>query len=218
MHGLFPYYDFFVVGGIAFWSLLLLFFIAVVGAIETESVGAATFFFLAFVAVLSVFSSTPAAVLQFVHDHYWIAMSIIPIYLLMGCAWSFGKWWFFVHNAKFFWENTLKPQMQTAYAEAQQNFKDYTDRKVTYAYTDPGTWKQFLIARGTANSYPPQFLRNKAKLVMWAAYWPMSAFWTLLNDPIKRFFRFVINRFGHLYQRISNSVFAQFSDDFDLKA
>jgi hypothetical protein len=55
---------------------------------------------------------------------------------------------------------------------------------------------------------------NKAKITAWMAFWPCSVISTLLNDPIRRLFRYLFNLLKSLYQKMADAVF---SDDPELK-
>lgn len=51
-------------------------------------------------------------------------------------------------------------------------------------------------------------------LEAWMAFWPCSVISTLLNDPIRRLFRYLFNLLKSLYQKMADAVFA---DDPELK-
>ena len=47
----------------------------------------------------------------------------------------------------------------------------------------------------------------KFLLMNWMIYWPLSAFWTLINNPVKRAFKGIFTYFEKQYQVISDKVF-----------
>lgn len=49
---------------------------------------------------------------------------------------------------------------------------------------------------------------NKGRLIAWMTYWPFSAVWTIINDPIKRFFKFLFGRLENVFQKMSDRMFA----------
>lgn len=61
--------------------------------------------------------------------------------------------------------------------------------------------------------FPPRADHNKGRIIFWMSYWPASALWTIINDPITRFYRFLYNRIGKLLEGISNSMFAKYKDE-----
>ena len=48
---------------------------------------------------------------------------------------------------------------------------------------------------------------NKGKLLSWIGYWPISAVWTLINDPFMRLARWVQERFNGIYTLMSKQMF-----------
>lgn len=60
----------------------------------------------------------------------------------------------------------------------------------------------------------PVATANKAKITAWMAFWPCSMLSTLLNDPIRRLFKYLFKLFQGLYQKMSDWVF---SNDPELK-
>jgi hypothetical protein len=45
------------------------------------------------------------------------------------------------------------------------------------------------------------------------AFWPWSAVWTLLNDPVQRAFRRIFNYLREFYQRMSDRIFSDVAKD-----
>lgn len=64
------------------------------------------------------------------------------------------------------------------------------------------------------NGKKPVATENKAKITAWMAFWPCSVISTLLNDPIRRLFKYLFNLLKSLYQKMADAVF---SDDPELK-
>jgi hypothetical protein len=48
---------------------------------------------------------------------------------------------------------------------------------------------------------------NKERILSWMTYWPFSAVWTLINDPIKKTFQKIFKSLESKFQKISDSVF-----------
>ncbi len=53
----------------------------------------------------------------------------------------------------------------------------------------------------------PPARKNKARITGWMTFWPWSAIWWLLHDPITRAWRFIYARIAKQFQRVSNHVF-----------
>lgn len=49
---------------------------------------------------------------------------------------------------------------------------------------------------------------NKERIFGWLFYWPLSAAWTILNDPIRRIFNFIYNHISGSLQRMSDRMYS----------
>ncbi len=63
----------------------------------------------------------------------------------------------------------------------------------------------------------PSAVNNKARIMMWMTWWPWSALWTLLNDPIKRAFRALFQALKARFQKMSEYAFRHIDDDLVIK-
>jgi hypothetical protein len=54
----------------------------------------------------------------------------------------------------------------------------------------------------------PQAKNEKARITRWMSFWPMSALWTLINDPIRRAFEEIYHLISKALQEISDAAFA----------
>lgn len=74
-------------------------------------------------------------------------------------------------------------------------------------------WYYFLLNKKEngvrKNSSEIQVSQNKSRIIAWMSYWPPSALWTLINDPVKRLFNNLFRKFEKVYQRIFNNVFKE---------
>jgi hypothetical protein len=53
---------------------------------------------------------------------------------------------------------------------------------------------------------------NKNRVIVWMSYWPFSIIWTLINDPIKKLYRYILHKISGLYQKISDRMFKEFNN------
>jgi hypothetical protein len=51
------------------------------------------------------------------------------------------------------------------------------------------------------------FWRNKSRILVWMSYWPFSAVWFVVHDPIVRSFKFLQTKLAATYQKISDKMF-----------
>ena len=65
------------------------------------------------------------------------------------------------------------------------------------------------------SSYEKEQLKssyNKGEILSWMTYWPFSALWTLINDPIRKMFSYIFSKIESLYESISNKMVKNLED------
>ena len=65
------------------------------------------------------------------------------------------------------------------------------ERQKIYSYSTP----QFNIEDYSIG-------KNKVRIMSWMLYWPVSGLWTLINDPFKKAFEYIIEHFGKFYDKM----------------
>jgi len=55
--------------------------------------------------------------------------------------------------------------------------------------------------------------QNKERILHWMIYWPLSSIWTLINDPIKKSFEFILSQFGGFYNKMSESILGDIAEE-----
>lgn len=53
----------------------------------------------------------------------------------------------------------------------------------------------------------PTAADNKYRILTWMNYWVFSVIWTVLDEPVKRFFNFIFKRLESWFDKVSKSVF-----------
>jgi hypothetical protein len=136
----------------------------------------------------------------FITSHTVDFLLYVLAYLGTGVVWSFIKWFSFLvgfrdefREVRDAWYSAHNLKVGDALTPEQQ--KDLDD---SYCYK---TYK------GQALLYKPKAVKNKRRITCWMAYWPFSVVGTIINDPIRRLFKFLFNSFKALYQRIADHVF-----------
>lgn len=153
---------------------------------------------------------------------YWGA-----IYMALGAGWSFVKWFSFLHQSgdkfeklKLTWLKDRNKAVEQS-NERNEGQADYEPGPILAV--DIGTkipkdetklFREYLYNKGFIRSERapliPQISDNKAKVTGWIVWWPWSALWTVLNDPIRRLAEAIYNQLQTTYQRLANHVFAKF--------
>lgn len=170
----------------------------------------------AFIWIASSANSIPFSPLVWLQ---WFA-----VYMAVGAAWSFIKWFSFLHTAKDELKN-LKKQffkgvhdpndyLVDGFTDCSGKFRE--DRFAEFAkylnenhYLGIGNYRRSNVAEiKTASDVIPKVSDFFARLTSWIVWWPTSAFWTILNDPIRRIARQIVNFFRGAYTRMAAAVFS----------
>ena len=164
-------------GTIAFWVIVSLSFILMVYWLDDEEPHGVltTLTFIVTVLLLSFVNKGP--INSFVHNvHFSNLLIIAAAYIVIGICWSFVKWYSFLLKKK-------------------DKFFQLQEEDVKWGRT-PRVFKKEDIP--LAKDY-------KSKIILWMSYWPWSALWTLLNDPVRKLFNAIYRKISIMYQRISNN-------------
>jgi hypothetical protein len=201
----------FALGTIGFWILIPLVVLFLFFMVEYEKLGFST---------LSLIATFLA--LAFLGDfNLWFAMRSNPIgsivlvvgYFVVGALWSVGKWWFFVRERRSsyqefrdaFTDRNKLPKDAEIPNELKKTFKErldeHNDRR---RYSGSEDWKPLG---------KPLISENKSRLTMWMTYWPWSMTWTMINDPVKKAFRWVLDQLHGVYQHMADVIFKDVEKD-----
>lgn len=136
----------------------------------------------------------------FMVHHTVDALLYVLAYLAVGVVWSFIKWFSFLMG------------FRDKFREVRDGWYERTGLKVGDSLTEEQQKSlddvfRFESYNGNPVLYKPKAAKNKRRITAWMAYWPFSVVGTVINDPIRRLFRFLFNQFKALYQRIADHVF-----------
>lgn len=205
----------FAVGGTFFWCLTAAVLIVITACVDRDNGKGATFVAALFAAICYLFADfNPFA---------WLAQNLATVaalglvYVGTGAAWALGKWWFFVKAARrrfdAFVADWLRKRDLAAIPPA-----------MTPPSTEPGPRAEGHVpysgsldelrsdARRSLGKTPPQAGENKGRIMLWMTYWPVSAVWTLVDDPVRRLFLAIWEWLSGTFQRISDRAFGGTED------
>lgn len=199
--------EMFVLGTMWFWVLAAIFVVTLLIGLEKENGSFLTIATIVFFVAWYMFGDF-GNVLTYIVQNPFSILFAIGVYLAAGAVWGVTKWWFFV--------NGMAREIQSAkrkFFEVQHNLPYTADAVIPEALK--AQWKRFLDHEVKINlkSLPPKVSENKSRITTWMIYWPVSAIWTLVNDPVVRAFHAIYERLGGLMQNISNSAFNKVRSD-----
>lgn len=131
------------------------------------------------------------------------------IYMVIGAVWSFIKWFSFLYKQK----DKLKSLKETyikknkiQLVDGKFSHTDWPDyaKYLGQSYYEPNRHKTIREPTDVIPTVKGRF----DDLTRWIIWWPMSAFWTILNDPLRRIARTMINALKGAYTRMAAAVFS----------
>lgn len=196
----------FVIGSIPFWVLAGVYVIFLLWAIDNDSGSLSSVITITFLALLFFMGDLS---LKYVVEHPWVIAQYLGGYLLAGVVWSLAKWWFHVNGIlrKY---TAMRASFMTHYNLPVDTHVDQLTKDLRIRFNE----QLDLFARMNGG-LPPQSSKNKARIVMWMTYWPASAVWTLINDPVRRIIENLCNMLGTTFQKISDAMFGAHKKDFE---
>lgn len=136
---------------------------------------------------------------------------IAGVYLALGTFWGVNKWWFFVKRQRrkhdealgefrkeFMKEGTLDRYRRST-LRATAGVGDYetairTDKR-TPDEVFKAAWKEIVEKKDYSAiefEFQPDPKKHKRRILIWMTYWPWSFLWTMLNDPFKAAYHWVL--------------------------
>ena len=193
-------------GTIWFWLATVIPFVLLIACVEYEKSTSALAILVTVAALFVAFGDKN--IIPYIKNHPIQILEYAGGYIAAGVVWGFVKWYFFL-------------------LKARDKFTSFRDRWIaTYGSindeprtTNPGLTNRQVFAREARakDMMIPSANDNKGRIIFWMSYWPASALWTLINDPFTRFFKFLYNRIGSVFEMLSNAMFQDLRRDFDPK-
>jgi len=166
----------FILGmGFWFWGLVILEFCLLTWFVECEWGMASLVSLGIFIFCLWWLADIP--IWSWVKENPGQLSKYIGAYIVIGLVYSFIKYYFILNKLKTFVKKCRKEWDEKSFKSQLPNhitdFKGYVQHKSEYGQNT-------------------SFESSAKKLSFWAAFWPTSLFWTMLNDPIRKFFNWLI--------------------------
>ncbi len=194
--------ELFLIGSMSFWILVLVEFIILLALVEYEKPGLGFLSILGVGVLLKVFADVN---LLYLITQFPLQTALGAAgYLFIGTVWSIFKWYFFVRNKR---EEYLKAKEEY---ENGPKEKQHSREKGADIVEFDAPWEKCYARTRFLNSkrgIVPLPGDHKSRILMWLAYWPWSAFWTLINDSVKKVYKFIYENITGILTRISQAAF-----------
>jgi len=216
--------ELFVVGTLWFWLLLGVVTCVLFALIENERFGWATFTLAVALALLHLFGNVN--VIAFVRQQPLEFALCVLGYFFIGTVWGVVKWWFFVQKRRREYDEkkadflarhqvagtAIPPELKDEWFEAcggsvrNEAYCDKCEREGGRGRCDHDSGRYKRVRQGTLD-LAPKARDHKGQILGWMTYWPWSLAWTLLDDPVKRAFKWIFHQIQGLLQQIADSAF-----------
>ena len=187
--------DFLLFGGLYFTVLVFVSAGLLIWAVESTALGWATILLTAVLVALHFFSDVDP--LMYALKNPLVALACFGAYFVVGAVWSIVKWYFHVLGYRDRYEEYRARWLKDHGAEDFSNPALLADFKKSKSF------------------YMPEASNNKKRIFTWIAYWPFSALWTVVNDPLKRLVYWIYARLGVLFNKITKTMFGKYENEFN---
>lgn len=157
-------------------------------------------------------------IVGYISHHPGRTLIVILCYILIGFVWSFIKWWLFVNKEAIRYKesryNWLLSQKKCRANKTTLSYKSCSDAvgldNITLETEVPEEWKEDW---GRKNSISrPIAVEHKQRISHWVVYWPVSAFWSLIEDFIGKVMRVLVVKIRFIYEIITKNAFKNTAD------
>jgi hypothetical protein len=206
-------FSLFVFGGLWFWGLLAVTSIILVRCLEKDNAIGATVVFLGTLAAVVFLGNT--SWLTWIMENPLAIGLVIGAYLFLGVGWGISKWWVYLHDVSAHNREVRYDWVACKKALLDRDDEDYPAYEAAcnlapsqWSDKVKEDWRRYVKMEYYGKTIKkPMVSDNKSRIMGWMTYWPWSALWTLINDPIRRFYRWAYTQLRGLLQGMSDKAF-----------
>lgn len=176
--------------GILTWGIILVTLMIISAGVDRERYALSTIaLVVGGVAILYASGHSFTELFHSIIDDPKRAVTVVLAYAVIGVVWGIIKWFFFL-------------------LAVRDCLIEFRARKgITGSLTGTAANDFFSYNKLGVYSLPPNAFKSKARIVGWMMWWPVSMPWTVINEPVKRFFAFIYARIAGSLQRLSDRLF-----------
>jgi len=155
------------------WILVVAEICLLIWFVEEDWPGKAIFSLLILSALLIFFGDFN--VYKYIKANPILLLKYFSMYIVIGVVWGVCKYYFFLTKIRRLYVDSKKKYMKT------HSLQDMTSQ-------DLKNWKSGWGMNGEREIFEKdtEFWRNKARIITWMTYWPLSMVWTVISDLVKR--------------------------------
>ncbi len=126
-------------------------------------------------------------------------LGLVGLYFVLGTLWSVAKWWFYVRDRK---ERYDEKKAKFLKAKGQEG-----------NLVPANLQEEWAGVVESQKLFKPESLDHKARIMRWMTFWPWSAVWTIINDPVKKAFRAIYRQIQGTLQKIADRIYQDTESD-----
>lgn len=186
-------------GTIGFWIFTIILTGIIWTLLEVDKPGWATF---SMIVALTAFSFLgDFSIIDLVRNEPLKFVGLMGGYVIAGVLWSIAKWYFHVSS------------QARKYTEMKSNWMEICEIPPKTIINDQQRKDFFSANYGAVTiSTRPKAKRNKGRILSWMMYWPWSASWTIINDPVVRLFKEIYAKLSTVFDKISAHAYKGIDD------
>lgn len=205
-------------GGAWFWLVVILASILIVAFLENDNAGNATI--LAIGSILALIFLGNTEIFSWVAVHPLLLILYSVGYIVVGALYGLLKWYLLLHDRADRYLEVRTSWLENAIKRDSSKLPAKLCRQALTAVVLTGavkkTWKNYIQQEYYGEPITkPSVGRNKGRILSWMTYWPLSGLWTLINDPIRRIFRWLYRRISTILIHMADKIFADIDADME---
>jgi len=173
-----------------------------------------------------IYSSGICVIIYFVLLHLVLKKNIISsiaqnpkitlislfVYILTGFIWSIIKWWLYVNKqaikykqSRYEWLLEQKDEITTRTNDIPNELKE-----ISLETEIP----EYLLEKwaGAYKIQKPLVYTHKQKIAHWIIYWPISIFWSIIEDFLGKITKIIVFKIRFIYDAITEKAFKNTKD------
>lgn len=205
-------------GGAWFWLVVILASILIVAFLENDNAGNATI--LAIGSILALVFLGNTGIFSWVAAHPLLLMFYGVGYIVAGALYGILKWYLLLRDRADRHLEVRTSWLERAIKRDSSKLPAKLCREALTTGVVTGdvkkAWKKYVNHEYYGRRITkPSASRNTGRILSWMTYWPLSGLWTLINDPIRRIFRWLYRRISTTLVRMADKVFADIDADME---
>jgi hypothetical protein len=206
-----------VFGGLGFWTAVVITSCVIILCLEKESGTGATVFGLIGLGFIVGFGNL--AVFPWILANPLLILGYVLGYLGLGVVYGVFRWWLLLQDRATLYREKRAEWLGDFLSTAAKDEREALEGGGKLTRSALKDWqarvKEYRQKRPPVYLTKPALSRHKGDILAWMTYWPWSGLWLLINDPVRRAFKYVYARISGTLQHMADRIFAEIDNELD---